>query len=520
MTAANEPPKRTGITRYFNITTVSVALCSGIAVWGIAQPKALVGASDALTSFSLRSLDWFFLLTCSLFTFVCFFLAASRYGRLKLGPDDSKPEFSTASWIAMLFAAGMGAGLLFWGVAEPVTHFISPPNAVDPFTPAAARQAMVLANLHWGLHAWGVYAMAALVLAYFGFRRGMPLLVSSPIRAAFSPVAGRIVGGLAEVIAILSVAFGVAASLGMGVLQVSSGLNQVFGTPARSLTVWLIVLAVAVICYMASAATGVGKGIKILSNTNMILAVVLLLFILFAGPTPFLLSTFITSLGDYISSFVSLSFRLNAYSGSVEWSRVWTLTYLIWWIAWGPFVGVFVARISYGRTIREFLLGVVFVPSLASALWFSVFGGSGLYVELFGGGGIASLVVEDVSTALYGLFDFFPLTTGLSVLALVLVFIFLVTSADSASFVLGMMSSGGEANPSTGIKLFWGLVVAVVAAAALIAGAGVDLMKALAITGAIPFVFIMVIQMIILLRALGEEKVERPGGTAEKEGAS
>ncbi|MDP7423631.1 MAG: BCCT family transporter, partial [bacterium] len=344
-------------------------------------------------------------------------------------------------------------------------------------------------------------------LAYFGFRKGYPLLASTPIKVAFTGKFGDYLGGVADVVAILSVVFGVAGSLGLGVMQISSGLNMVFDTPDQTIGMWLMILACLTIAYMISASTSLDKGIKILSNLNMIIAVVLLLFILFVGPTGFILSTFITSVGDYLFQLVPLSFRLNPYSGETAWTCSWTLTYLIWWIAWAPFVGIFVARISRGRTIRQFVTAVILVPSAFTALWFATLGGTGLHIELFGGGGLGTLVLEDVSKALFGMFQFFPLTNLLCVIAIVLQFVFLVTSADSASFVLGMMTTKGSLNPSAPRKLFWGIIIALLTATTIFAGGGVKLMKAIAISGAIPFIVIMIIHIACLLFVIGNEKI-------------
>jgi glycine betaine transporter len=405
----------------------------------------------------------------------------------------------------MLFAAGMGAGLLFWGVAEPLSHFMSPPPGQEAMTAQAARWSLVMTNLHWGVHAWGIYAMGALVLGYFGFRRGLPMLAGAPIRAVFKGGFGKVLGGVADVVAVLAVVFGLAGSLGMGVVQMNYGLAEVFGVPADSLAVSMAVLGVLAAVYLISAATAIDKGIKLLSNLNTLVVVLLLLFVLFVGPTTFILSTFATSLGDYLSNLVTLSFRLHPYSGQSDWTRVWTLTYLIWWIAWAPFVGIFIARISRGRTIREFVLVVMFLPTLFSVLWFAVFGGTGLHLELFGQGGLGSLVLENTSQALFAFLGYFPFTGVLVGVALFLIFIFLVTSAQSGSFVLGMMTTGGSLNPPTYRKLFWGGVVAALTAATLLAGGGVHVLRAIAVSGALPFTVIMIAQVACLFHALGRE---------------
>ena len=496
-------------TSYFTVANTSLFLCAAIAVFGLLYPNLLTSISQGVTGYFLKVLDWFFLFFCSLCMIVCIALAFTPYGKITLGKKGEKPEFSTPSWIAMLFAAGMGAGLLFWGVAEPMSHFVSPPDNVEGMTPEAARQAMVYANLHWGLHAWGIYGIGALVLAYFGFRKGYPLLPSGPIRAVAKGKTGKRLGDLADLVGVLSVVFGVAGSLGMGVMQITSGLSAVFGSDERSMTIWLIVLTLVTICYLISAVTGISKGIQLLSNINIVVAIILMLFILFSGPTSFIMGTFVTSLGDYLTQVPSLSFRLHVFSGETEWSRLWTLTYLLWWAAWIPFVGVFIARISRGRTIRQFVTGVIVIPTLFTCLWFSVFGGSGIYIELFCQGGVASLLMQDVAQTIFGFFEFFPLSKLLSGIALLLIFIFLVTSADSASFVVGMLSRQGELNPPPREKLFWGVVIAMLTASSLLAGGNVTIMKAIAISGSIPFVFIAIAHIGILLKVISQEDPEK-----------
>ncbi len=502
--------------RLLSVFVVSLVACSGLALWGVVDPDGLSGTARGLTEFSLTGFDWLFMGSCTCYVVICLVLAFSKYGSLKLGKDDEEPEFSTPSWLSMLFAAGMGSGLLFWGAAEPVTHLMHPPPEQQTRAEDPARWAMVITLFHWGLHPWGIYALGALVLAFFGFRQDRPLLPSAPLHATLPPKLGKTLGSVADVVAVLAVVFGVSGSIGMGVLQVSAGLNAVFGTPLDSPLLSIAILALVVASYLASASTSVDQGIELLSNLNMAAAILLMVYILFVGPTSFMLSTAITSVGDYLENLVGLSTRLFHYSGETEWSRVWTLTYLIWWIAWTPFVGIFIARISRGRTIREFVTGVMLLPTVFSVVWFGVFGGTGIYLQEFGGSGFGSLVSEDVSRALFSLFAYFPGSTFLSLLALFLIFIFLVTSADSASFVLGMMTSGGSLNPPTSRKLLWGLVIAALTVAGLFATSGekaVRVMRAIAISGAIPFIFVMNINALCLLWHL---TVRMPDEEADK----
>ncbi|MDJ0936309.1 MAG: BCCT family transporter [Kiloniellales bacterium] len=491
------------------VLIVSVALSAIIGIWSVVAPDQVTGAAVALTSGALKYLDWMFMLACTMFVLLSVYLALGPYGDIKLGHDDDEPEFSTGSWIAMLFAGGMGSGLLFWGVAEPMYHFYSPPGE-EGLTTQAARTAFAITNLHWGFHAWAIYGVCALVIAYFVFRKDAPSMVSTPIEYSLRPLLGdritRWVSMVADVVAVMAVVFGLAGSLGMGTIMVRSGLAEVFGTDPGSLTVAIGILIVMTIAFLLSACTGVDKGIKILSNINMVIAIVIMLVVLFAGPTTFILDAFVNSFGDYLSQFVYMSFRIFSYDDSLRgWTHGWTLTYLIWWIAWGPFVGIFIARISRGRTIREFVLGVVVAPTVFSMLWFSVFGGAAIYIEMFGGGGLAEIVFEDVSAALYAFFGYLPGTGLLNILAVILVFIFLVTSADSGTFVVSMMTTNGNLNPDVRTKLIWGILMSAITFGVLVSGS-VSVAKAMAITGAVPFTFIVFVQLVGFFRALREDE--------------
>lgn len=494
------------------VLIVSMALCAAIGVWGVLAPVQMSNAALAFTGYALDSLDWLFMAVCTLFLALSVFLAFGPYGHIKLGADDEEPEFDTVSWLSMLFAGGMGGGILFWGVAEPIYHFTSPPGQ-EGLTPEAARTAFAITNLHWGLHAWSIYAVCALVIGYFSFRRNAPTMVSTPIAYSLGPLLGRRatrgVSSVADIIGVLAVVFGMAGSLAMGTLMTRSGMNEVFGTPNNNM-MSIIILIVMTVAFIISACTGVDKGIKILSNTNMVMAITVMLFVIVVGPTTFIFDVFITSIGDYLSSLVQLSFRIFSFDGELrEWTHGWTLTYLIWWIAWGPFVGIFIARISRGRTIREFCLGVILVPTLFSMLWFAVFGGTGVYIEMFGAGGLSELVFEDVSRALYAFFGYLPWTLVLNTIIVLLVFIFLVTGADSGTFVIAMMTSDGDLNPSTKQKVIWGLIMAAITAGTLLSGS-VEVAKAMAITGAIPYTFIVLLQLVGFLRALREERLGPP----------
>ena len=495
------------------VMVVSMVLCAAIGLWGVIDPDAMTAAAQALVNYSLTALDWFFLLLCTFFVAFMAVIGFSKYGKIKLGGDDEKPEFSTGSWVAMLFAAGMGSGLLFWGVAEPIYHFTSPPG-MEGGTPAAARQAFVITNFHWGFHAWSIYGCCALVIAYSTFRLGLPSMISTPILVGFKNIFGpktlKGIGSAADILAVVAVIFGLAGSLAMGTLMVRSGMSSVFGTDGSSTTISFMILAVLTVSFLISASTGVDKGIKILSNINMIVAIVILLVVLFAGPTAYLFQVFVNSIGDYLIQFIPISFKIYSFQppASWNWFHGWTLTYLIWWLAWGPFVGIFIARISRGRTIREFVIFVVGVPTIVSMLWFAAFGGAAIHIELFGSGGLSEKVFADVSAALFAFFEYFPATNVLNFLTVCLIFIFLVTSADSGTFVISMMTTNGNLNPAVRVKLIWGLIIAAITVGTLATGS-VSVAKAMAITGAIPFTFIIILQMAGFVRMIREDPMIR-----------
>ena len=504
MSAEKEPP-RSGAT--FNaVFFISLACVAGIGAWGLIDPDAMTGTFLGFTDYMLTGISWYWLLITSSFLILSGYMAFGPYGSVRLGKEDERPEFSTASWIAMLFAGGMGAGLLFWGVAEPIYHFEGPPG-MEGGTPAAAREALVITNLHWGLHAWSIYGICALVIAYFTFRRGESSQISTPILSVFKGPEGKPIAAIANVLGVLAVVFGLAGSLAMGTLQVRGGLNSVFGLDATT-TLSLAVMGVLFVCYMLSATTGVDKGIKILSNVNMVIAIVIMLVVIIFGPSRFILETFTNSIGEYFSRLPAMAFKMFPYEDLAGWTSGWTLTYFIWWLAWGPFVGIFVARISRGRTIREFCIGVILVPTMFSILWFSAFGGTAIYIELFAGGGLSELVFADVTSALFAFLNYFPAGELLGATAVLLIFIFLVTSADSGTFVLSMMTTNGNLNPPVFHKLVWGVLIAVLTAGTLLSGS-TTVAKAMAITGALPFSVILLLQVVGLLRVIRSERPEK-----------
>ncbi len=461
---------------------------------------------EVVQNWILDKASWFYVLTVALILLCCVFLGVSRYGDIKLGPDHSQPEYRNTTWFAMLFSAGMGIGLMFFGVAEPLQHFTAPPVG-DAGTVQAAREAMKLTFFHWGLHAWAIYAIVALILAFFCFRHNLPLT----LRSALYPLIGeRIYGPIGHAVdtfAILGTVFGVATSLGYGVLQINSGFHHLFGLPvSTNVQIGLI----AGICALAtlSVASGLNKGVRILSEINLTLAVLLLLFILALGPTVFLLKTFVQNTGAYLSEIVSKTFNLYAYEPT-DWIGGWTLLYWGWWLSWSPFVGLFIARISRGRTIREFISGVLFVPAGFTLFWMTVFGDSAIDMVLNGGlQSLADVTNADSSLALFAFLEHFPLSTLLSMIAVAMVVVFFVTSADSGALVVDMLASGGKAHTPLWQRLFWSILIGLVAIALLLAN-GLKALQTATIASALPFSIVLLAAMWGLLRALKLDATKR-----------
>lgn len=412
-----------------------------------------------------------------------------------LGDPDVAPEFSNVSWYSMLFSAGMGVGILFYGAAEPISHFLSPPAGTNlAKTAEAGRMAMVYSAFHWGLNAWAIYVLCAVGVAYYGFRRRKKYLISSSIvNVVDNPSVRSKLKGIADLVSTLAVVFGVSASLGLGILQIASGLKYTYQWDFSNSTGYLMILGLLTCLFIASATTGLDKGIKILSNLNMLVAIALMLFVFFAGPTLFILKLFVDTLGQYIGNVFQLSFKVAPFTAEYgKWMGDWTLSYFTWWIAWAPFVGIFIARISKGRTIRELITGALVLPTIFSIFWFSVFGGSALFLETSTSNGIGALVQKDVTVAFFALLQQFPLSDVTSSIAILLLFTFLVTSADSACFVISMMTTEGDLDPSFKIKVFWGLILATITAALLIGG-GLDALRAAALVFAFPFSLVLVL---------------------------
>ena len=480
---------------------ISAGLIGAVVLWGLLSPATLDTVFGQLLANITHNFGWFYLWTVLGLVLLAFFLAFSRYGDLKLGDEDEEPEFSVGAWFSMLFAAGMGIGLVFWGVAEPLSHYATPPPGVAPGTPEAANAAMRYAFFHWGLHPWAIYGIVGLAIAFFQFRRKSSGLVSTVTEALPSKLI-QVLSPAFNVLAIVATAFGVAASLGMGAAQINSGLNVVFGLPVSAASQVGIIVATTAL-FLLSAVSGVGRGIKWLSSGNLVLAALLALAVLVLGPTVAIIDTFTSTLGSYLSEFVRMSLRMTPFRES-SWIGDWTIFYWAWWISWSPFVGLFIARVSRGRTIRQFIVGTVMAPTLVGFVWFSVFGGAALYMEIFQGVPVAEAVKADVSTAMFALFSALPMGGVMSLVATLLVLVFFVTSGDSATLVLAMMSSKGNPNPPNLIKIIWGVLVSGIAMSLLLAG-GLKAVQTATIVFALPFAVVLVLMAVSVTRAIHQD---------------
>ena len=448
---------------------------------------------------------WFFVLCVNVFLIFVLYIAFSKFGTIRLGGKDAEPEFKTLSWFAMLFSAGMGIGLLFWSIAEPVTHFNSPPTA-ESQTIAAAKEAMNFTFLHWGFHAWGIYALVGLSLAYFTYSRGLPLT----IRSVFYPFLGDkiygIIGDIIDIFAVLATLFGLATSLGFGVQQVAAGLSHVFGISGGITTQVLLIAGITGVATI-SVILGVDKGVRVLSEWNMRIAVVLLVLVVILGSSLFIFQSYLENIGNYASSLFEISFWNESYTGT-SWQNSWTVFYWGWWIAWSPFVGMFIARVSKGRTIKEFILGVLIVPTLVTFFWITAFGSSALHDVIGGDQVLVQAVGEDVATALFVFLENFPFSSILSVIGIVLIIGFFVTSSDSGSLVIDSLTSGGKIDAPVGQRIFWAISEGAVAAVLLIGG-GLSALQTASVTTGLPFALILLIMCYSLYKGLQEETIKR-----------
>ncbi|MDX8045370.1 BCCT family transporter [Gracilibacillus sp. S3-1-1] len=481
--------------------TISIVLAA--VIFGMAAPSSFEELTANIQETITSTFGWYYLILVTIIVIFCVFLIFSPVGAIKLGKPDEKPEYKKGTWFAMLFSAGMGIGLVFWGAAEPLSHYLEPPLA-EGGSNAAQREAMRHVFFHWGIHAWAVYAIVALGLAYYKFRKDEPGLISATLKPVFGSKMNGKFGTMVDVLAVFATVIGVATTLGFGAAQINGGLSYLTGVP-NNFTVQLIIIIVVTVLFMISASTGLGKGIKYLSNTNLVLAVALFALMFFIGPTILILNMFTDSIGGYIQNLIQMSFRIAPLnSDQRDWINNWTIFYWAWWISWSPFVGIFIARVSRGRTIREFMIGVLLLPAVVSFLWFTTFGTSSIGVQSGGGIDLSSFATEEV---LFAMFNELPGATILSIVAIILISTFFITSADSATFVLGMQTTYGSLTPPNRVKLTWGIAQSAVALVLLYSG-GLQALQNILIIAALPFSLVICFMMVSLYRSLTKEKKE------------
>ena len=461
-------------------------------------------------------LEWYYVLLVAFLLLFMVWLGTGRYKNVRLGSDFEQPEFTFFSWVAMLFAAGTGVGILFWSVAQPILQFQENPFIVDGMTPDAARVAMRLTYFHWGLNGWAIFSFVALVLAYFSYRWKMPLTIRSGLKPLFGDRTDGLLGDAVDVLAVFGTVFGIATTLGLGVQQMNAGLDAVFGLPS-SLGLQLIVTAVIMSVATFSVVSGVKRGVRLLSEANFWLSIAVVVFMLLFGPTQYLIAITIESTGDYIQNLMGMTFHTNATRGD-GWQAEWTVFFWGWWLAWSPFVGMFIARVSRGRTFREFVMGVLLVPTLITIVWIGLFGGTALYHELFGAGGIVAAVEADVASALFVTIESMGLGLlgqGVSAVLVLLIATYLITSANAGTLVINTILAGGDPEPPTAHRILWGGLLGLLTAVLLMAG-GLETLQAAVIMAALPFSVVIMLMVAGLLKALHRERyAARTGERAE-----
>ncbi|PAV28275.1 glycine/betaine ABC transporter permease [Virgibacillus profundi] len=486
----------------FFISAIIVGL---LVIIGAFLPEQFGAVAQALFDFTTINFGWFYLFAVFIIILFLVGISVSKYGKMRLGPSDSRPEYPFFTWIGMLFSAGFGVSLVFWSVAEPMSHFfVTPFPGVEAQSEEAARIAMGYSFFHWGISQWAVFAIAGLAIAFLQFRKNKSGLVS----AAIEPVVGKnkAVANMVNILAVIATVMGVATTVGLSFIQLNGGLSSVFNIP-NNIGVQVIIALVMLVAYMLSSVTGLDKGIKWLSNINLGLALLVMVIVFFLGPTVFILNTFVLGIGDYISNFVQYSLRLTPYAGG-DWVYQWTIFYWAWAIAWSPFVGAFVARVSRGRTVREFVSGVMVVPPAIACVWIAVFGGTAVYSDLNNGTQIAEAVNDDVTVALFEALGVVPFTDILSIISILLIFTFMVTSADSATYILGSMTSKGSLNPALITKIIWGVLITAIALVLLFTG-GLGALQTASLTAALPFTVILLIMIVSIFKELKNKNTEK-----------
>ncbi|WP_445001372.1 BCCT family transporter [Halomonas mongoliensis] len=498
------------------ITLVTVVVVAISLIYGAFYTERLAHGLAAARLVLDPFLEWYYVLLVAFLLLFMVWLGVGRYKNVRLGGDFEQPEFTFFSWVSMLFAAGTGVGILFWAVAQPILQFQDNPFIAEGMTPDAARVAMRLTYFHWGLNGWAIFSFVALVLAYFSYRWKLPLT----IRSALQPLLGKRVegrlGDAVDVLAVFGTVFGIATTLGLGVQQMNAGLGALFGWPSST---WLQLTVTAAIMTVAtlSVVSGVKRGVRLLSEANFWLSIAVVVFLLLFGPTQYLVAITVESAGDYIQNLMGMTFHTNA-TRDDGWQAEWTVFFWGWWLAWSPFVGMFIARVSRGRTFREFVMGVLLVPTVITVVWIGLFGGTALYHELFGGGGIVAAVEKDVATALFATIEAMELGQAgrlVSLALVVLIATYLITSANAGTLVINTILSGGDPEPPTFHRILWGAVLGLLTAVLLMAG-GLETLQAAVIMAALPFSVVIMLMIAGLLKALHRERyAARTGERAE-----
>ncbi|WP_240452376.1 BCCT family transporter [Virgibacillus sp. YIM 98842] len=488
----------------FNLVNIiPVIIILMFTIWGFVFPKQLVETLTGLVTSINESVGSIYVFGTAVFVIFCLYLGFGPYKDVKLGKQEDEPEYNYYSWIGLLFGAGMGVGLLFWAVAEPLSHYVEPPPGIEAETQEAADAGLLYSIFHWGIHPWAVYATIALGLAIAKFKKDLPGLISS----IFYPLIGQRVHGRVghtiDILAIVITTIGVATTLGLSTVQLAGGLSEVFGWE-NSVSLQLSIIAVITVFYLTSVVTGINRGMLYLSVISLSMSAVLMIVVFMLGPTVFLSENIIKMTGQYVSSFVSLTLETTPYTNN-QWIGEWTFFYWAWLISWSPFVGTFIARVSRGRTLKQFVFGVLFVPAFASLIWIVTFGGTGLYLEHVQEAGIAETIADLPEAGLFMVMESLPFSLILSIATLVIITIFFVTSANSATYVLGVFASKGDLDPKNSVLITWGLLIAGIAASFLFSG-GLDGLEAMSIISAVPFIFLMIVMVFSIHRFVKRDK--------------
>ncbi|HDZ47467.1 hypothetical protein LCGC14_0057660 [marine sediment metagenome] len=498
------------------VTLIAIIMVVAALIYGAFFTGHLADVLERMRRSVNPFLEWYYVLLVAFLLLFMIWLGVGRFKNVRLGGDNEQPEFTFFSWVSMLFAAGTGVGLLFWAVAQPILQFQENPFISEGMSPEAARVAMRLTYFHWGLNGWAIFSFVALVLAYFAYRRNLPLTV----RSGLEPILGKynhgILGDVVDLLAVFGTVFGIATTLGLGVQQMNAGLDAVFGWEP-SVRLQLLVTAVIMSVATLSVVSGVKRGVRLLSEVNFWLSIAVVVFMLLFGPTQYLIALTIESAGDYLQNLLGMAFHTNA-TVADGWQSEWTVFFWGWWLAWSPFVGMFIARVSRGRTFREFVMGVLLVPTVITIIWIGLFGGTALYHELFGAGGIIQAVDDDVATALFATvaaMDLGMLGIGVSAVLVVLIATYLITSANAGTLVINTILAGGDPEPPTVHRIIWGAGLGLLTAVMLLAG-GLETLQSAVIMAALPFSVIVILMVFGLLKALHSERfAARTGSRTE-----